>query len=176
MNICALFVLATNLAYVTSTCMVDKTTMVEPTVLSYLYDERALPAIELVRAPQPYIDYWRMFGAKPEGTWNPDKYIRIINGRTSVVHEPWQRPTIRVRHSHYEKYRNYLEKRRGYEAVAKWEAHRNRVMGERSAPVQRRVNRPTTRTRTNRTFRTNRRENKRRQYIRPNKRQRRNYR
>ena len=45
MNICALFVLATNLAYVTPTCMVDKTTMVEPTVLSYLYDERALPAM-----------------------------------------------------------------------------------------------------------------------------------
>ena len=42
MNICALFVLATNLAYVTPTCMVDKTTMVEPTVLSYLYDEKGL--------------------------------------------------------------------------------------------------------------------------------------
>ena len=98
--------------------------------------KRALPAIELVRAPQPYIDYWRMFGAKPEGTWNPDKYIRIINGRTSVVRELLQRPTIRVRHNHYEKYRNYLERRRGYEAVAKWEAHRNRSW-EREALLSR---------------------------------------
>jgi len=146
MSICALFIVATSLAYVTPTCVVDKNTMVEPAALTYVYDINELPAVELIRSPQVYADYWRMFGAKPGGTWNPDKYIKITSRGAVIVHEPWRKPEVRVKYRHYEKYRNYLNARRGPDAVAKWEATRSPRRTVITTPSTRRlVPRATTR-------------------------------
>ena len=126
MYICMLFVIASNLAYVTPSCFIDKTTMIEPGALTYVYDAGELPAIDLVHAPQVYVNYWRMFGAKSNGQWNPDKYVRISPDGLEIVHEPWRNPKVRVFHRHYEKHKEYLAQRPDPDAVARWQRSRSR--------------------------------------------------
>ena len=132
MYICMMYVVATNLAFVTPTCFVNEETMIEPAALTYVYDMNELPAtVPLDPAPQPYINYWRLMGAKPSGQWNPDNYVRITPRGVKIVHEPWRSPRVRTFHRHYEKYENHLSYRSGENEALKWRVNRKRAMNQR---------------------------------------------
>ena len=121
MYACILYVALGATSIVTSPCVVDDNTLIEPSQIVYVdHGMHIDKEIEYYEAPMAYVDYWRLNGVPYKGSWNPDKYIRLSFPGILIVHEPWRTPKVRTHFKHYEKHKEYLTRVAGQSALNRW--------------------------------------------------------